>query len=299
MTVGEELLFQEEPDAVVVVHHQNTRHHAQLLPSSPLNGGQDRRNGRFATGCRLCQLFGGLLAACLLVACAANQEAARRDAQTAYKLGIAYLAEGRPSPALQELSKAETLSPQDPEILNALGFAYWIRKEYGLAEEKFRKAVALKRDYSEAWNNLSAMFIDQGRPEQAIQPAEEALKNLHYGTQEKALSNLGWALYKTGRADEGERRLRQAVETAPSYFLPRRMLATLLADRGEHAKALEQFDAALRLGGDDPDLYVRKGISLWKLGERKPARDAFEKALQLAPGSEAGRAAKTYLDLLQ
>jgi hypothetical protein len=39
-------------------------------------------------------------------------------------------------------------------------------------------------------------------------------------------------------------------------------------------------------------------VSLWKLGERQLARAAFAKAVQLAPESEVGRSAKTYLDVL-
>jgi Tfp pilus assembly protein PilF len=246
----------------------------------------------------VCQIASAVFAAFLLVACAGGRETTRKDAVASYKLGIAYLTEGRIAPALQELSKAEALNPANPEVLNALGFAYWMRKEHFLAEEKFRKAVALKPDYSEAWNNLAAMFIEQGRYGEAVGPAEQALKNVYYGTQERALANLGWALHKSGRGEEGEKRLRQAIEVAPSFPLARRNLALLLAERGDHRRAVEQFDAALRLAGDDADLHLKRGVSLWKLGERQLARAAFAKAVQLAPESEVGRSAKTYLDVL-
>lgn len=236
--------------------------------------------------------------ALLAFGCATGQQASRQ-AETSYKLGVAFLSEGRAAPALQELSKAEAFSPEDPKILNALGLAYWARREFGPAEEKLRKATTVKADYSEAWNNLGALYIELGRFDQAIPALEQALKNVFYGTQERALTNLGWALYKSGRGGEGEKRLQQAIEAAPQFPLAHKNLGILLQERGEYAGALERYDAALRYGGEDPDIYLKKGVCLWKTGDRQHARAAFEKARQLAPASEAGKSAKTYLDLLQ
>jgi Tfp pilus assembly protein PilF len=161
----------------------------------------------------VCQIASAVFAAFLLVACAGGRETTRKDAVASYKLGIAYLTEGRIAPALQELSKAEALNPANPEVLNALGFAYWMRKEHFLAEEKFRKAVALKPDYSEAWNNLAAMFIEQGRYGEAVGPAEQALKNVYYGTQERALANSA-----CDRRSRSRRPSRSREETSRSFW---------------------------------------------------------------------------------
>lgn len=217
---------------------------------------------------------------------------------TAYKLGVAFLAEGRPAPALQELAKAESLDPTDPEIVNALALAYWGRKEFGLAEEKFRRAVALKPDFSEAWNNLGALYIDQGRFHDAVPALETALKNVFYATRERALANLGWALYKTGRTAEAEQRLREAIEMAPGFPLARKFLGILLQEKGDHRAAVEQFDRAIRSFPDDAETHLKRGLSLLRLGERSAARAAFDQAWHLAPGSETGKTAKTYLDFL-
>jgi len=227
-----------------------------------------------------------------------NQEAAKRDAQTSYKLGVAFLAEGRPAPALKELAKAESFTPDDPEIVNVLGLAYWARGETGLAEEKFRRATELKPDYSEAWNNLGALYIDEGRYYDAVPVLENALKNVFYQTQERALTNLGWALYKTDRTAEAEKRLRAAVEMAPGFPLARKNLGILLQDAGDHRAAVEQFDRAIRSYPDDAEVHLKRGLSLLRLGERTAAREAFDRAWHLAPGSDVGKTAKTYLDFL-
>lgn len=234
-----------------------------------------------------------------LLGCAGNGQAVRRDSQTAYKLGLAFLAEGRPSPALRELTKADALTPNDPEILNALGLAYWARQEYATAEKKFLRATKVKPDFSEAWNNLGALYLAQRRYEEAVPVLKNALKNVFYGTQERALANLGWALYKLGRKDEAESRLRQAIEVAPRFPLAQKFLGIVLLEKGDYREALDRLNDALRLFPKDAETNLRKGICLVKLGDEKGARSAFENAWRLAPDSEVGKSAKMYLDLLQ
>ena len=243
------------------------------------------------------------IAALLLLAvsgCATGSaEQRRRSAQGAYKLGLAYLAEGRPSPALQEFAKAEALTPDDPEVLNAAGLAYWARREHAVAEQKFQKATALKPDYSEAWNNLGALYLDLGRYDAAIAPLENALKSVFYDTRERALANLGWAYYKLGRAGDAEARLREALEAAPDFPFAQKSLAIVLQERGEHREAVKLLTSALEAMPDDADAHLRKGLSQFRLGEREASRVEFEAAWRLAPGGEVGRSAKNYLDMLQ
>jgi Tfp pilus assembly protein PilF len=223
----------------------------------------------------------------------------RGQSQSSFKLGMAYLREGRTTLALQEFSKAEALTPDDPEVLNALAQAYWVRREYALAIAKVKRATVLKPDYSEAWINLGAFLGEQGRYQEAVPAFENALKNLLYDTRELALANLGWALFKTGRVDEGEKRLREAVDIAPGFPVARKNLGIVLQEKGEHREALVQLNEAARLYPDDAETQLRRGLSLFKLGDREEARAAFDRAWHLAPGTEDGKSAKTYLDLLK
>lgn len=241
-----------------------------------------------------------LVALCALaVGCSASKENVRGKSQAAYKLGMAYMREGRTVLALQEFTKAETLAPEDPEIVSAVGLAYWSRREYSMAAEKLRRATELKPDYSEAWNNLGALYIDQGRYEAAIPPLERALKNVFYDTRERALANLGWALFKLGRKDEAEQKLREALQSAVDFPLAQKNLGYVLQDKGQHEEALKWLGDALKAMPDDQDLNLRQGQSLFRTGNRDGARAAFEKAWRLAPNSEVGKSAKSYLDLLQ
>jgi type IV pilus biogenesis/stability protein PilW len=235
----------------------------------------------------------------LVIGCSANREAVRREAQASHQLALAFLSENRPTLALRELAKAESLTPDDPVIQNTLGEAYWRKLEYGKAEAAFQKATTLKPDYSDAWNNLGALYIFLKKYQAAVEALEHAVRDVYYGTPERALTNLGWALFKIGRLEEAEKRLREAVELAPGFPLARKNLGILLQDRGEYESALVQLDEASRLYPDDAETQLMRGLSLLKLERRDPAREAFDRAWHLAPRSEAGKSAKTYMDLLE
>lgn len=227
-----------------------------------------------------------------------EKEQSQRDAQAAFSLGVAFLNEGNPSKALQELTIAEAGSPQDYEILNALGLAYWAKGERGSAEDKLRKAVEVKPDYSEAWNNLGALYIEQNRFDEAISALQNALSNVFYSTQERALANLGWAYFKAGRLVEAEIRLREAVKAAPSFALGHKNLGILLLERGDVSESLLHLEEAARLMPNDAYVYLQKGVCLMKQGDKEKAKESFNKAWELAPGSPVGNQAKTYLDFL-
>jgi len=233
-----------------------------------------------------------------LAACAGNQEAVRRQARASFQLGLAFLAEGRPAPALRELTKAERLTPDDPQVQNALGLAYWARREVADAEKRFRRAVELKPDFSEAWNNLGALYLDTGRYAEAVTALEKAVGNVFYTTQERALTNLGWALYKLGRLTEAEKRLREAVETAPGFPLAHKNLGILLYERGEYREALLELDRAADGLPRDAEVYLYRGLTRFRQGDRDGARVDLDRAWRLAPGRDVGRSARNYLDLL-
>lgn len=250
-----------------------------------------------------CQLLGVLALLALVMlwlsGCGADARQRRNDADASYSLGLAFLQEDRPARALKELTKAAQLAPHDPKIHNVLGLAYWRKRELAMAEQAFRAAVEADPKFSEAWNNLGVLYLEQDRFEAAIPVLEQAVGDVFYTTPERALTNLGWALFKVGRTAEAERRFREALDMAGGFPLAHKHLATLLQARGDHKPALEHLDRALIGLPEDPALHLKRGISLLKLDRREAAREAFSQAWQLAPGTELGQSAKTYLELLQ
>jgi Flp pilus assembly protein TadD len=65
-----------------------------------------------------------------------------------------------------------------PDSLPALmgwGNARYAKGDHGAATQAFRHAVTLHPDAAEAWNNLAYSLADQGRLDEAIQAASQAV----------------------------------------------------------------------------------------------------------------------------
>lgn len=234
-----------------------------------------------------------------LTSCGPDAATRRREASAAQQMAYAYMQEKQPTKALQELSKAEALLPEDAEIKNTMGLTLWAKREFPTAERKFLEAVTLDPEYSEAWNNLGAFYIDQGRYQEAVNALEKALANVLYATSERALTNLGWALFKLGRVDEAKAKLTEAAEGAPTFALAQKNLGLVLQESGDQEGALARFDRTLKLYSADQETHFAKGVSLLKLGRKAEAKVALEEAWRLGPSTELGKSAATYVELLK
>lgn len=234
-----------------------------------------------------------------LSACGPDAETRKKEATASQQLAYAYLRENQPARALTELRKAEEAQPSDPEIKNSLGLAYWAKREPGLAEAKFKESVALDPKNSEAWNNLGALYLDHSRYDEAVTAFQKALENVYYSTSERALTNMGWAFYKMGKLDEAYKRLKEATEIAPTFALSHKNLGLVLADMGDNAGAVVEFDKTLRIFVLDQETHFAKGASLLKLGDRVKAKAAFEEAWKLGPNTEIGKSAKNYIEIMK
>ncbi len=160
--------------------------------------------------------------------------------------------------------------------------------------------VTSGRAYADAHHLLGLSYYMVGQPERALGAVDAALKlNPRYL---EALMHRGLILNALGRTDEaleafaaaratgaGEGRGIQAHHAA--------QLANLHADLGEAyleagglAQAIEQYQAALKLGPAFQDLRYRLARLLLEAGRALEAREELERLLAARPHSVEGRA---------
>lgn len=142
---------------------------------------------------------------------------------------------------------------------------------------------------------MAAVHLAQGRPEDALVEAEQAL--LMQPESPMARLYLSRALDQLGRAQEAGAELLRARASFPGLKeVVARVTSHELRGEGERALtdkdaagALKKFTAALKLDPEDPLIYCGVGKALKALGH-EAAEQNFRRALQLAPGLEAARA---------
>jgi tetratricopeptide (TPR) repeat protein len=117
-------------------------------------------------------------------AAAAYRRAAAKDAklwEAHFNLGNLALAQRRFDEAAAAYRQALELRPDEPDILNNLAWAYFSAgQELGQAEEQARRALKMSPPRSaaaaRAANTLAAVLVARGRPEEARDLYQRALK---------------------------------------------------------------------------------------------------------------------------
>jgi tetratricopeptide (TPR) repeat protein len=149
--------------------------------------------------------------------------------------------------AEESAEKAAQLSRSDAEQESAaflLGAIYERQKKFELAEEQFRKALAVNPNNASVLNYYGYMLADRGmRLEEATAMIQRAV------TQEPNngayLDSLGWAYYKQNKFAEAEENLRRAASRS----------------------------------GHDPTVLGHLGDVYMKLGQTERAAELWERAL--------------------
>src|SRR3989441_5044188 len=98
-----------------------------------------------------------------------------------------------------------------------------------------------------------------------------------------AHSNLGELLDRQGRPAEAIDHFQQALRTKPDYALAHNNWGMALKGQGRPAEAIDHFQQALRLKPDFPIAQNNWGTALGQLGEPAQAIDHFQQALRLEP----------------
>jgi len=128
-------------------------------------------------------------------------------------LGSAHAGLGAFEKALAALGRAIALSPDDPEILKALGQVALMRNAPDSALGFFDKALARQPRAIMAHIGRAEALAALGRQEEALTASEEALRlDPRYAT---AAAMRGSVLKQLGRLDEAEGAFAHAVQLAP------------------------------------------------------------------------------------
>lgn len=199
-----------------------------------------------------------------------------------FNLGLLYKAKKKYTEAIGALNTANSQSPNNVQILSALGGVYSDLEQLDKAIESFDEALKLQPLYINALHNKGVALRTLQRPLEAIDCYDKALlgadnvAELHF--------SKACASYDLGDTQGADNSLNRAIELQPDYVLAHETLNKMYWEHGEQDKFTKSFDKAITQKPDSAELRVAYAEQL-KLAKRsEEAVNVLNTALkQLGP----------------
>lgn len=190
-------------------------------------------------------------------------------------LGIILASGGAASAeAVESLTQAVALSPNNFDAVFYLGRVQYALKNYATALENLNKAVDLSPKNIEARFFLGTVLETAGESEKALQQYQEIVK-----LDEKSFFGqvgLGALLVKQGKLDEAVAALQQAILLDKNSFEAHWALGRAFLLQEKFAEAAEVLQKAVEMQPNRTDARYQFALALRRLGRSEEARREFD-----------------------
>jgi predicted CXXCH cytochrome family protein len=214
------------------------------------------------------------------------EEASKREPQSSSRLiqwGDALGNTGQWGLAEEKLRRATELTPDDPRAWGRLGWAMWQQNKAAEAKASLEKAIALGPEVADLYNNLALILWGTGDRAGAEKQFREALR-IQPGVAEWRL-NLGRALASQGQMAEARYQMEQSLLLKPGYTEARLVYVRVLTDLNRPADAEKQAKLAVEADPRSAAGHEMWGSLLYAKGDLAGAQRELSNAIQLQPAN--------------
>lgn len=141
-----------------------------------------------------------------------DESSRQRRARLRMELASGYFEQGQTTVALDEIKQALAADPNNADAYNLRGLVYMRLEDAGLAEDSFRRAIAINPRDPNVRHNYGWLLCQQNRYGDATQQFTEALAVPSYTDHAKTLMTQGVCQLRAGQRAEAERSLMKAYE---------------------------------------------------------------------------------------
>lgn len=177
-------------------------------------------------------------------------------------------------------------SPSLAEPHNNLGAAYAKKGYYDKAAAAYQRALQIDPKYQDARVNLSKVYLDQGKDDQAfdvLAAAGSAAESPGYH------NNLGLLFARQGKMERARDEFLAALRIDPGSADVRYNLGRVYAETGDLIAAVAEYEHALTVAPDLIDAHYELGLSYAELGRIADGISEFETVLRLNPQDSEAR----------
>ena len=168
---------------------------------------------------------------------ASDDTDARRRARVHLELAASYLAQGKNTYALDAVKQSLALDSSMYEAHDLRALIYMRMSEPTLAEDGFRKALALQPQAATVQHNYGWFLCQQGRFNESAGMFSAALANPNYDAKAKTWMTQGLCQAKAGQVANAEKSLLKANQLEPGNPVVNYNLASRLYAQADYSRA--------------------------------------------------------------
>lgn len=179
-------------------------------------------------------------------ACSSRKNALeQKQASLYFGAGTQSLMDRQYTEALRNLLEANKLDPENSEILNNLGMAYYFKGEKDLAVKHLLLSLKYNDNNSDARVNLASIYYKEGRIDDAEKIYKQVTKDLTYDKQARTYFNLGIIeLQERQNLVAAENYFRKSIKEDDNYCPAYHHLGLIQYNRRQFNTALKNFKEA-------------------------------------------------------
>lgn len=233
----------------------------------------------------------------LLVLCACSSKAKEVQSKQAalyFGAGTQSLMSQDYTEALKNLLKANELEPENSEILNNLGMAYYFKGDKQMGIRTLEKALKINEENSDVMLNLASIAYKDGNYQRAEDLYKKVQKDLTYDKQARTFYNLGLIELKKRDLAKAESYFKKSVAEDEDYCPSHFQMGLLLYSKKQFNRALTSFkEATMGTCTNSPDAHYYQAATLTELKRFNEARiklDEVESKFAKTPYAAKARA---------
>ena len=217
------------------------------------------------------------------IECFRSANSIQHSEETSLQLGKVYRQMGRDDEALEVFMEALEACPENAELLATIGLLYL---KLGNNNKSFEfLGNSLTYDPTSARTILGAGSIIQENQDMDVSLAKYRIAAVETPNSPQLWNNIGMCFFGKGKYVAAVACLKRANYLAPFESMVAFNLGVVHLTTGQFASAFHYFSSTINLQPSYGKAYMCLAIALAQLEDFDNACAAYEKALELAPGS--------------
>ena len=203
------------------------------------------------------------------------------DADAYAVRGASYIGQDEHDQAIQDLTKAIELKPNDADAYDIRGHAYLRRHEHGRVIQDLTKAIELNPKLAGAYYFRGLAYYSKSQYDYAIQDLTKAIElKPDYA---EAYYTRGRSYVGQGKYDHAIEDLTKAIELKPELVDAYRIRGHVYVGQGKYDHAIEDLTKAVALKSNYAEAYYVRAIAYVGQGKYDYAIEDLTKVVELEP----------------